>query len=117
MTPIRDERFPKHARVVNQRDFDRVFRSGSVVSDGTLVVHFCKNDLLVSRLGLSVSKRVGNSPVRNLWKRLVREAFRRQSADLMLGFDLVVRPRKGAMPDFQQVVQSFAKLSRKLAKK
>jgi ribonuclease P protein component len=117
MTPQRDERFPKQARVVNQKDFDRVFRSGLVVSDGTLVVHFCRNDLPCTRLGLSVSKRVGNSPVRNLWKRHAREAFRKLQADLPVGFDLVVRPRKGASPDSLRVAQSLAKLSHKIQKR
>jgi ribonuclease P protein component len=117
MTPQRDERFPKQARVVNQKDFDRVFRSGLVVSDGTLVVHFCRNNLLRTRLGLSVSKRVGNSPFRNLWKRHAREAFRKLQPDLPVGFDLVVRPRKGASPDAVLVAQSFAKLSHKIRKR
>lgn len=117
MTVKRDERFPKQARVVNQRDFDRVFQSGLVFSDGTLVIHFCRNDLPFSRLGLSVSKRVGNSPTRNCWKRLIREAFRKQRSDLPIGFDLVARPRKGAVPDLQHTMQSLSSVSRKLAKR
>jgi ribonuclease P protein component len=114
MIPLRDEGFPKEARVVNQRDFDRVFRSGLVISDATLVIHFCENQLDIARLGLSISKRAGNSPVRNHWKRLIREAFRTNRIAIPAGFDLVVRPRKGASPDFHRIVQSFEKLGKKV---
>lgn len=113
----RDERFPKSARLVSQADFDRVFKTGLVASDAMLVIHACPNVLGRPRLGLSVSKRVGNSPTRNRWKRLIREAFRLQKHDLPANLDLVVRPKKGATPDYESIFKSLAKLGRQLGKK
>lgn len=48
------------------------------------------------RLGLTVSRRVGNAVVRNRLKRRVREWFRRARAELEPGLDLVVIARRGA---------------------
>jgi ribonuclease P protein component len=112
--PEKVQGFPKTLRVVNQRDFDRAFKSGKVISDGTLVVHVCRNELEQSRLGLSISRRVGNSPVRNLWKRLIREAFRKQRLQLPSGWDMVVRPKRGALPDYLSIDKSILKLGRRL---
>ena len=68
-----------------------------------LVVQGCANGLPHTRLGLSVSRRVGNAVLRNRWKRIIREAFRTQRDELPVGLDLVVRPRRGATPVFADV--------------
>jgi len=107
MEPKRDERFPKSARLVSKLDFDRVFKMGIVASDSMLVVHAVRNRPSQSRLGLSISKQVGNSPQRNHWKRLIRESFRRQRTELPVGIDLVVRPKRGAVPDYHAVFESL----------
>jgi ribonuclease P protein component len=117
MTAQQDERFPKSARLVRQKDFDRVFVTGAVASDSVLVIHGCSNDQGSPRLGLSVSKRVGNSPERNRWKRLIREAFRKQKYQLPQALDLVVRPKKGAVPDYRMISNSMAKLCRQLERR
>jgi len=70
-----------------------------------------------SRIGLSVSKRVGNSPIRNRWKRLIRESFRLQKAQLPLNIDIVVRPKRGAVPDFDLIFASLLKLALQLERK
>lgn len=111
---VPDECFPKQLRVTHRSDFDRVFKQGAVASDASLVVHGVRNELGIARLGLSVSKKVGNSPTRNLWKRLIREAFRKNKQQIPPGLDLVVRPRKGAVPDFNAVMLSLVRLSRQV---
>ncbi len=103
-------KFPKCVRVVHQRDFDRVFKQGKVQADGVLVIHAILRPEVPTRLGLSISKRVGNAVVRNRWKRLIREAFRLQYASLPTGLDLVVRPKKGATPSLPAIRESLAKL-------
>jgi ribonuclease P protein component len=49
-----------------------------------------------SRLGITVSRRVGNAVVRNRIKRRVREWFRREKDQFQTGVDLVVIARAGA---------------------
>ena len=117
MAEQRDERFPKNVRLVSQKDFDRVFKIGTVASDSILVIHACCNELERTRIGLSISKRVGNSPVRNRWKRLIREAFRKQKFDLPQFLDIVVRPKRGASPDYQQITKSLLRLCTQLGGK
>ena len=112
-----DERFPKSVRLVSQLDFDRVFHDGVVASDSVLVIHAVRGKQPWTRIGLSVSKRVGNSPTRNRWKRLIREAFRRQKTELPLGIDMVVRPKRGSVPDYELVFKSILKLAMQLDRK
>ena len=68
-----------------------------------LVVQGCRNGLAYARLGLSISRRVGNAVLRNRWKRIIREVFRTRRSELPGGLDLVVRPRRGANPVFADV--------------
>jgi ribonuclease P protein component len=112
-----DQSFPKQLRIKRQTDFDRVFENGAVASDAQLVVHGVKNELGVSRLGLSISKKVGNSPVRNCWKRLIREAFRTNKSAMPSSFDFVVRPRRGALPEFSLVAASLPKLAKQIERR
>ena len=45
--------------------------------------------------------------MRNRWKRLIREAFRLQKLQLPEGIDFVVRPKKGAVPEFHRIKQAL----------
>lgn len=117
MSEPQHQRFPKSARLKRQRDFDRAFRSGRVVADGVLVLHGTPNGGSATRLGISISRRVGNAVHRNYWKRIIREAFRRQRASLPVGWDLIARPKKGAQPDPHAVTESMRHLTRRLAKR
>jgi len=112
-----DERFPRKFRLRTRTDFDRVYQNDAYAADRVLVIRGCRNGLTYSRLGLSVSRKVGGAVVRNRWKRLVREAFRRSRIELPTGVDLVVRPRRGAQPDYAAITESLPKLARKLAKR
>ncbi|MCU0718335.1 MAG: ribonuclease P protein component [Pirellula sp.] len=62
-----------------------------------------------ARLGLSISKRVGNAPTRNRWKRLIREVFRKNRHCLPM-IDIVARPKKGATADYKAIEASFPSL-------
>ena len=109
--------FPKQARLRKQAEFDRVYAGQAYAADGTLVMNACSSGLDRTRIGLSLSRRVGNAVVRNRWKRLIREAFRTQQSDLPRGLDIVVRPRRGATPDFRDIQLSLRTLAQRIAKK
>lgn len=112
-----DALFPKAIRLTRQSDFDRVYAVDHFAADDTLVVRARRNEIGFSRLGVSLSRRVGNAVVRNGWKRRIRESFRRQKYDLPQGLDLVVRPRKGAVCDYQRIGRSLKRLAEKLDRK
>ena len=82
-----------------------------------LVIRGRANNLSQTRLGLSIGKRVGNAVVRNRWKRLIREAFRKQVGELPAGLDLVVRPRKGAHCEYRAIARSIGRLVLRLNQK
>lgn len=89
-------RYTRQQRLQSRTDFRRVYERRCVVSDERLVLYACESDLRLTRLGLSVSRKVGNAVRRNRWKRLLREAFRQSQHDLPRGLDLILIPR--AMP-------------------
>ena len=97
VTPEASDRFPAALRVKRGEDFDRAYAARRRRDFGGIVVYACPNGLPVTRLGLSVSRKVGSAVVRNRVKRLLREAFRTSAAALPPGLDLVVvaRPHQG----------------------
>ena len=109
--------FPRKLRLRTQAEFDRVYRTKIFAADDVLVINAAGSDLSHSRLGLSVSKKVGNAVVRNRWKRLIREAFRLEQQALPAGLDLVARPQKGAVGDLAAIRMSLVALARRVAKR
>jgi len=107
---------PEH-RIRKPEDFDRIYKTRVFAADDVLVVNGDANGLAHPRLGLSVSKKCGNAVVRNRWKRLIREAFRLAREQLPAGIDLVVRPQKGATPEFDAISRSLPALARRIANK
>ncbi len=107
---VTDQRFPKQLHILRREDFQRVYQRKVYAADRTLVINACENGLPCTRLGLSVSRKVGNAVVRNFWKRIIREAFRRCRVRLPNGLDIVARPRFGATANFALVEQSLPKL-------
>lgn len=109
--------FPKTIRLRRKAEFDAVFDGKLFAADDVLVMHSQKNQLDFTRLGLSIGKKVGNAVVRNRWKRLIRESFRRQQHDLPTGLDLVIRPRKGGDCELKKISRSINGLANRLARK
>jgi ribonuclease P protein component len=112
-----DERFPPEKRIRFPAEYDRVYKNDAFAADDVLVVRGCWNDRAESRLGTSISRAVGNAVMRNRWKRRIREAFRQSQNDLPTGLDIVVRPKRGATPEFDTIQKSLVKLAALLVKR
>ena len=59
-------------------------------------MYIMENDLMQNRIGISVSKKVGNSVIRHHLTRLIRESYRRNEEMFHSGWDIVVVVREGA---------------------
>jgi ribonuclease P protein component len=89
------ESFPKQARLTKRSQFLTLTREGKRVHTSHFIVLSKGNNLGLSRLGITVTTRIGNSAVRNRIKRVVREFFRRHK-EMMQPNDIVVIAKQGA---------------------
>ena len=82
-------------------DFRTVYKKGKSFANKYLVMYVMvnnhkKNNQDINRLGISISKKVGNSVVRHHFCRLVRESYRLHEEMFNSGLDIVVVARTGA---------------------
>mgnify|MGYP003311171428 CR=1 FL=1 len=78
------------------RDFQLVYKMGTSYVNKYLVMYVVENHTDKNRLGISVSKKVGNSVVRHRVTRLVRESYRLHEKVFNSGLDIVVVARTSA---------------------
>ena len=88
--------FSKTERLLNRGDFVNLNRLGKRYYTEHFKLIFMENDLGITRLGITVSKKIGNAVTRNKVKRLIREYFRLHKALFPEGCDVVVSARKNA---------------------
>ena len=74
-------------------DFQSVYRKGTSKANRYLVMYVLKTGTDRNRLGISVSKKVGNSVVRHTLTRLIRESYRLNEDKFLSGYDFVVIAR------------------------
>lgn len=93
-------RFQKKQRLLRTTDFRRVYAQRQSVAIGPLVMYGAQQVTKLShaRIGISVSRRVGNAVVRNQWKRRLREAFRKVKTQFSADLDVVVVVRTTGKP-------------------
>ena len=109
--------FPQRLRLKTPAQFKAVYDKKRSVSDALLVVYAAANGLPHPRVGLSVSKKVGNAVVRNRWKRLLREAFRHLQHELPSGLDFVLVARPGQEPTLDSLSASLKNLAADAARR
>ena len=78
------------------KDFQYIYRKGKSYANKYLVMYIRENHSDVNRLGISVSKKVGNSVIRHHITRLVRESYRLHEDMFDSGLDIVVIARVAA---------------------
>ena len=88
------------------KDFQAVYRTGRSCANKYLVMYIKENECGRNRLGISVSKKVGNSVVRHRTTRLIRESYRLNQDNLKTGYDMVVIARQTAKGQNYHTIES-----------
>lgn len=109
--------FPRARRLRSPRDFARVYAARLRAADHRLLIFAAPNAVHTTRIGLSVSKKHGNSVVRHRIKRLLREAYRLEQHELPEGLDLVLIPRGGPDVGMEEYRASLRTLVPRLARR
>ena len=98
------------------KDFQVVYRKRISRANRLLIMYISKNQLVNNRLGISVSKKVGNSVVRHRVTRLIRESYRLNEQSFKIGFDIVViareQARTSSYAEIEEALLHLAKVQR-----
>ena len=93
--------------------FRSVYKDGKSNANKYLIMYIMENGLGINRIGISVSKKVGNSVVRHRVTRLIRESYRLHEDIFNSGLDIVIIARPGAAAvGYQEVESALLHLSR-----
>lgn len=91
---------------MKNKDFQTVYKKGKSYANKYLVMYVLENKEEENRLGISVSKKVGNSVVRHRITRLIRESYRLQKSRFKSGFDIIVVARSNAKDKSYSEIES-----------
>lgn len=93
------------------RDFQIVYKTGKSYANKYLVMYVLENGRQDTRIGISASKKIGNSVVRHRFARLIRECFRINKDMLKDGVDIIVVARAAAKDNkFDKIESAFLHL-------
>ena len=96
-------------------DFRKVYQRGKSLADRNLVIYTMNNKSDKSRIGISISKKVGKAHERNRIRRCIKEAYRLNIDDKVLGgYDLVFIARiNAADKDYRELEKSLKFICKK----
>ncbi len=95
------------------RDFQFVYNKRKSYANHYLVMYISENSKNGNRIGISVSKKVGNSVVRHRITRLIREGYRLNEEKFKAGFDIVVVVRANAKDaSYKNIVSALLHLGK-----
>lgn len=83
----------RYESLKNNRDFQNVYKNGNSYANKYLVMYILENRTDINRVGISVSKKVGNSIVRHRLTRIIRESVRLNCESIETGYDIVIIAR------------------------
>lgn len=105
----------KKYRLAKREDFGKVYRYGKSMANHQFVLYYLAQPKLEEfRLGVSVSKKVGNAVVRNRLRRMIKEIVRLRKESMAPHYDYVLIARKPAAEmDYHEMEKSIAHVIRK----
>src|SRR2546422_426296 len=90
------QRFRPADRVLRSTEFERIYRDGVRLTSASFAVFALPNRIGRSRLGLTVTRKFGPAVLRNRYKRIAREIFRKNRTAFGDSYDFVLNLRAGA---------------------
>ena len=99
-------KFNNFQTLKKNEEFRLVYKSGKSYANRYLVMYISKNEEGDSKLGISVSKKVGNSIVRHHLARLIREIYRLNIKMFNSGLNIVVIARQSAKDKSYKEIES-----------
>ncbi|MCG8687051.1 MAG: ribonuclease P protein component [Desulfobacterales bacterium] len=107
---------PKDARLRKRAEFLKLSKQGKKIRTGYFIAAVSEGTEKNNRIGITVSKKVGNAVARNRIKRLIREYFRHQKDSVPGTKDISIIARKGLTTlSNRQINEKLDKLFKKIA--
>ena len=103
--------------VKKNEDFKRIIDANQCYKNKYLLIHYGTNNLDIYRFGISVSKKIGNSVMRNYYKRIIRNIVDNHKKLYSKGKDYIIILRKACIEmKYSEIEQSFLQLISKIEK-
>jgi len=96
-------------------EFSKVYKRGKSYADKNIVIYYMPNQLGTTRVGFSISKKVGNAVVRNRVRRFIKESLRVNFSDFgNYDFVFVARVRSSQV-DYHEITRSLKYVFKKIS--
>lgn len=102
----------------NSQQFRKVYEQGQNIHTSLFSAFFLKAETNEQRVGITVTRKIGNAVVRNRCKRRLREAIRKRfdESETALGFDLVINAKSALVKaEFSSIEEALAKVLNRFA--
>ena len=80
----------KTITIKKNNEFKKVYKKGKSIVGRYIVVYVLNNHLKINRIGITVSKKLGNAVKRNRARRVMKEAYRLNQQMFKLGYDIII---------------------------
>ena len=96
-------------------DFRRIYQKSKSFADRNLVIYYMNNNVGKSRIGISISKKVGKANVRNRIRRYIKESYRLNiDSKIKRGYDIVFIARvNSSNSDYKAIEKSIKYITKK----
>lgn len=98
-----DFSFSRDCRIHKHTTYQLIFKKGRRIALPHFIIYYLQNEISHSRLGCTVSRKVGNAVIRNRCKRQLKETFRSLRPYLKdhLDISIVARPKAASLTTLQ----------------